>query len=232
MRTAFALAVMTTFVASSASAKKIKWEPVTEEEGIRVWQRAVPGTSLVEFRGRGIVKENYQNILAVLANFDRKTEWMESCVGSHLIEALGPGRSVMYNRTGSKFPLVSDRDVVMESKVDVDSAKRRISIDVWSVEHKKMPPVDDVVRMPNLRARWILEVKGPQETRVTYQVRADPGGALPHWVVNLAAKKMPLHTLRNLRQQAKKDGYDKERAEVASSFDWSGFTVEGASARN
>lgn len=220
-----ALAVSTLTV-GAAHAKQVRWEQIGEEDGIKVWQRSIPGQSLVEFRGRGVIDTSFLKILAVLADHKRKTEWMDSCVKAYKVRDIGPGRVVMYNRTGSTVPLVSDRDVVLESNVDIWPDKRRITIDVWSVEDPAVPPEDGVVRMPDLRASWVLTALDPERTDVTYTVRADPGGALPHWLVNMVAKRLPLKTIQKLRKQSKKPGYDKELATVQGQFDWSGFVFE------
>lgn len=209
-----------------AEAGTIRWNEISHEDGIKVWQRKIPGQSLVEFRGRGIVNNSFLKILAVLHDTKRKTEWMDSCVGSHKVRTIGPGKVVMYNRTGSTVPLINDRDVVMESNVDIWPDKRRITIDVWNVTDPKMPEVDGVVRMPELRASWVLTALAPNRTEITYTVRADPGGALPHWLVNMVAKRLPSRTLLKLRKQVVKSGYEGELAAVKSSFDWSGFDFD------
>ena len=225
---AVALTLAGLAVVPAATADTIRWEPITKDDGIQVWQRKIPGQSLVEFRGKGEVQENFKRILAVLADSSRKTEWMESCVGARLIRMVKPGHNILYNRTGSSFPLIADRDVVLESNVDIWSDKRRITIDVWSVTDAAQPPIDGVVRMPDLRASWVLEALGPKRTVVTYTVRADPGGSIPHWLMNLVAKKMPLKTIQGLRKQVTKAGYDKELAFVEASFDWRGFETDAA----
>lgn len=218
-----ALALVVPLLAADAAAQTIRWEPISKEDGIQVWQRRIPGQSLVEFRGKGIVDKNYKYILAVLSDSTRKTEWMEACVGAKTLQVVGPGHNFLYNRTGSKYPLIADRDVVLESSVDIWAERKKITVSAWSVEHASMPPVEDVVRMPDLRASWVLEALGPDRTTVTYTVRADPGGSIPHWLMNLVSKKMPYKTLKNLRKQVKKSGYDKQLAYVKASFDWSGF---------
>ena len=212
--------------APAAHANSGQWEEVFEEAGIKVWQRSIPGQSLVEFRGRGVIPSSYKQILAVLADHKRKQEWMESCVGNRRVRVHGPGKVVMYNRTGSTVPLVSDRDVVMESNVDIWADRRQITVDIWAVEDPDAPPVDGVVRMPDLKASWVLRALSPERTEVTYNVRADPGGSIPHWVVNMVAKKIPFKTLRNLRKQVDKPGYEEEVAFVEASFDWSGFRFD------
>lgn len=212
--------------AHSAHAKKIRWEEITVEEGVKVWQRSIPGQSLVEFRGRGVVDSSFLKILAVLSDSTRKTEWMDSCVEAYKVREKSPGKMIMYNRTGSTVPLVNDRDVVLESTVDIWAEKRKITIDVWSVDDPAVPVVDGVVRMPDLRASWVLVAKTPDKTEVTYTVRADPGGALPHWLVNMVAKRLPLKTILKLRKQTKKSGYDQALASVEKQFDWSGFAFD------
>ncbi len=223
-RTLLSLPLLLAFlVPGKASAKDSKWEHITKEEGVEVWQRKIEGTSLVEFRGKGIIPASYKKILAVLSDDKRKPEWMERCVDARKLRIKGPGRLVMYNRTGSNVPFVSDRDIVMLSNTKVFADKQRIRIDIHSVEDALMPKLDGVVRMPKLKALWILDVKGPEKTEVTYQVQADPGGMIPKWVVNLVSKKLPLKTIINLRRQTKKAGYDKEMLYVTSAFDWTGF---------
>jgi hypothetical protein len=222
-----ALCVLSGSLALAAPARAADWEQISSDDGIVVWQRKVEGTSLVEFRGRGKVHVDFRKILAVLHDTRRKTEWLDSCVEFRRLELQGPGSSVVYHRTGSSFPLVSDRDVVLQSSVDVWRDKKQIRVEAVSTEHPAAPPVDGVVRMPNLKASWLLIAHGPSETEVTYQVQADPGGSLPAWVVNLVAKKIPFKTIGNLRRQVQKPGYDAELAYVNSAFDWSGFHAEG-----
>lgn len=222
-----AVVVVGLFVSGrSAQADPIRWNEISHEDGIKVWQRKIPGQSLVEFRGRGIVNNSFMKILAVLHDTKRKTEWMDSCVGSHRVRDIGPGKVVMYNRTGSTVPLINDRDVVMESNVDIWPDKRRITIDVWNVVDPKAPEVDGVVRMPELRASWVLNALAEDRTEITYTVRADPGGAIPHWLVNMVAKRLPFRTLQKLRKQVVKSGYETELAHVQSSFDWGGFNFD------
>jgi hypothetical protein len=214
-----ALTAVSLLFVSTSLAQAQSWEQVGESEGIVVWQRPVHGTSLVEFRGRGLVKGNIRRVLAVLADHDRKTEWMHQCVASKLIQAFEPGRLILYNRTGSPYPFISDRDVVIEAQVQFWPEKKQIRIDAWNVENARVPELNGVVRMPKLIVSWILVQKDDKLTEVTYEVQADPGGSLPKWLVNLASKNLPLKSIVNLRTQLGKD-YAQQLALVEASFDW------------
>jgi hypothetical protein len=195
------------------------WESVSNDDGIEVWQRPVEGTSLVEFRGKAVLEVGVKTILAVLHDDKRKTEWMQNCVENRIVRAWEVGRRRVYNRIGSEWPFIDDRDVVVETKLEWWADERRILIQAWNVSDDLQPEVDGVVRMPKIVLAWELVVLDAGKTQVTYQVQADPGGSIPKWLVNLASKAIPHHTLANLRTQAKKD-YDASLAVVEASFDW------------
>lgn len=210
--------------ASAYAEKAPEWNEINDEEGIKVWQREVPGTSFVEFRGRGDVDSGIKMILAVLHDQKRKKEWMNRCVDNRLVRAKPTlGNNVMYNRTGSNVPFVSDRDAVLESTLTVLRDKKQVRIDVKSVTDPLAPEIDGVVRMPKVIVQWLLEYKDAKTTNVTYTVQADPGGMLPAWIVNLVSKEMPWKTISNLRAQVKKPGYDHDLMFVEAAYDWSGI---------
>ncbi|MBI2375184.1 MAG: hypothetical protein HYV07_14405 [Deltaproteobacteria bacterium] len=209
---------------SAAPAQAQTWEPVVEDDGIQVWQRPVHDSSLVEFRGRGVVNASLRQILAVLADAEHKTEWMANCTENRVLRHRTLGDRVVYNRTGSSWPLVSDRDVVVQSSFTAWPEKRQVVVEAWNVQDGLQPAIDGVVRMPDLQLRWTLVVIDRDRTDVTYQVRADPGGSIPHWAVNMIAKHIPLNTIRNLRKQVKKD-YSAMMAQIDVAYDWS--KVEG-----
>jgi len=198
-----------------------QWEQLTDEDGIVVWQREVVGTSLVEFRGRGVVKAPLKKILAVLRDQKRKTEWMASCAENRAIERLPGNRMIIYNRTDSPNFIVSDRDVVLDAAATHDLAKRTVTLNFKETSDPRQPPVDGVVRMPKVRGSWHMQYLGPVLVEVTYQVQADPGGSLPNWLVNWASADIPRHSLLGLRDQVTKNGYDEELAAIEAAFDWS-----------
>ena len=201
------------------------WEELFVDEGITVWRRDIPGTSLVEFRGRGIVNAPMLKVAAVIRDDDRKPQWMKNCVGAATIEyGKGPA-AVVYNRTGSPAFFISDRDIVLNATTKMHPKDKLLRVDFWKTEHDKMPPIEGVVRMPQLKGHWGLRQVDANTTDLTYQVQADPGGSIPTWLVNWVNKKLPFHTIANMRTQVKADGYDKHERILAVTLDWSGFSL-------
>lgn len=182
-----------------------KWETITREEGIIVSIRAEAGREFPTFRGIGRVNANKWQILAMLEDADRHTEWMHKCSGSKMLEKKGPGVQIVYNRTDAPWP-VKDRDVVLKSSYKTAREGKEIWAKFRQTTSGKMGPVDGVVRMPTLTGHYHLVEIDEGRTMVEYQVNADPGGALPDWIVKQTTKDLPLHTLKNMRKRMKTVG--------------------------
>ena len=194
------------------------WALVSDEHGIVVDRRHIDGSNLMEFRGRGTVEAPIASILAVFNDVDRATEWMDSCNGSRVVEDASDTDKVVYNRTHAPWP-VADRDAVLHNVARFDESQRKVELDFWSVDDAKEPPVKGVVRMPFLRGHWILwPSTDGNTTRVEYQVHANPGGALPNWLVNYVSRDLPFKTIEGLRAQVKRRHYPEFEAHMKERF--------------
>lgn len=210
-------------VAIPASTQASEWEPILDEQGIRVWQRELPDSSFVEFRARGEIASAIIHVAAVLRNSGRGQEWMENCVDSHVVEWKSAIDAVIYNRTQSPTFIFSDRDLVADARTTVIPETKTIIINFKSTSHPRAPEVSGVVRYPNVRGHWSLTRTGLDKTEVEYQLVADPGGAIPAWIVNWAVKSIPFSTIVKLREQVKKDGYDIDEQILEAAIDFSAF---------
>lgn len=223
MRAALALGVGLGVVLAAAPAIAADWEFLFEDEGIKVWRRQVEGSDFVAFRGRGLVKAPILKVAAVIRDADRETEWMENCAAARTVRFLSATDAIVYNRTGSPVPLISDRDTVLKTWTEVVPDKKTVWVRFEQTKDAAAPVVDGVVRMPVLKGHWRMVQKGAYSTELEYQVQADPGGALPAWLVNLVSKKMPFHTVRRLREQVTKSGYESHQNILSVAIDWSAF---------
>ena len=180
-----------------------KWHQEFTEDGITVSMMMEEGRSLPAFRGVGVVDSNLFEILAVLDDNKRHTDWMANCIEDKVIKQVNEFDRIMYNRTDSPWP-VSDRDVVLYATVSADVEKREVISSFKSTTHPSMPPVDGVVRMPRLKGYYKLQALDETHTRVTYQIDADVGGSLPDWLATRATRQLPVKTIATLRKQTKK----------------------------
>jgi len=212
------LAAMFGAPARGDEAGKGPWEKIRDEDGIAVQRRKVEGSNLAEFQGRGLVHAPLARVLAVLIDADRRTEWMHKCIGSALLEQVDDHHQLTWNKT--KGSPASDRDVVLRAEMAFDASDKKVAITFTSTEDPRRPPTKDAVRMPFLRGHWHLWPQGPGDTFVEYQVHANPGGWLPAWLANLVSKKLPLNTLRGLREQVVRRQYPELEAKLAAMPEW------------
>jgi hypothetical protein len=198
-----ATAVALALTATTAVASAQSWKRIAHDEGIVVSSREVEGRPFLEFRGVGLVHANLYQVLAVLDDTPRHCAWQANCAVSRIVRTVDAFTRYLYHRVKSPWP-VSDRDVVVLAKIEVNLADRV----VWSRFTAKPlaghPAVSDAVRMPQLEGFYKLEWIDTDNTRVTYQVVADTGGMLPTWLANRASRKLPLGTLQGMRRQVVK----------------------------
>jgi hypothetical protein len=184
------------------------WNSLGDEDGITARRRKVPGSSLAEFQGTGVVDAPLARVLAALVDIAHRNEWSNRCMTSHIIKQVTEESQIFYDRTKGSWP-VSDRDVILKADVTVDTAQHLVRIDFVNTTHPEGPVVDGAVRMPSLHGHWFMRpVQGGNATAVEYQVFADPGGSIPAWLSNLVSKQLPFKTIAGLRTQVKKPRYD------------------------
>jgi len=187
---------------TTALAKPGPWELITNEKGVKVQARDIPGQGLPEFRGIGMVKGSIYEVLAVIDDTANHPKWLANCVEAKKLKQLPNLGRIVYSRTEAPWP-VSDRDVVLKGDLEVDLDKGVAISRFRATTSPKKGKVSGVVRMKRLRGFWKLTAISKNRTRVVYQVSADPAGLLPDWVAAMAQKKLPLETITNLRRRVK-----------------------------
>jgi hypothetical protein len=166
-------------------------------------EREVPGRGFSTFRSVGTVHGSIYDVVAVISDIKRHTEWMQSLIASRELKRISERKRIIYMRINSPWP-ISDRDAVYRSETEVirkDNDVDAVHITFRAVRTKLKGYVDGVVRMEKLRGHYRFKALAANKTRVDYQVDADPGGWLPKWLARLAVRKLPLNTIRNMRKQ-------------------------------
>jgi hypothetical protein len=178
------------------------WEHVTREEGITVTRHLAPGRTFPTFRAVGVVETAVWDVLAVLSDIGRYSEWQIGCAARQLKQDNEFERTA-YVRLKAPWP-VQDRDAVYRSTVVV-ALKPHPVVDVrfTAVKHPQAPPVKGVVRMETVRGHFKLTVLGPTRTMMDYQVDADPGGLIPSWLARRTTRRVPLDMIRSMRKRVK-----------------------------
>ena len=182
-----------------------EWKVEFTKDGITVSTMPVQGSDFRAFRGETVIDAKMEIVKRVLDDVQASTEWLPDCIQAALLQKRPDGSTVVYNQT--KAPIVSNRDVVVESRAAVKAD--RIFITLKAVDRPDLrPEINGIVRIKDMDGKWYLERRG-EKTYVLYQVRANPGGGIPAWLANSSSKDMPLKTLKGLRSMSAKPKYQK-----------------------
>jgi len=189
--------------ALAQSAPQATWTEIRHENNIAVYSKDVPNSSVVAFRGVGVVDAPILRVASILRDGKRTTEWMDSVVEASEIELVGPTEAVVYTKVKTPFPL-SNRDFVTRVKASVDKVQKKYVIQMEATTHAKAPETS-AVRGKILNSTFeLISIENGTKTKVITEIHADPKGAVPKWVVNLFQKDWPHNTITNLRKQAAK----------------------------
>ena len=218
-----AISLLTTFALSGLAYADTpaapKWEMLNEEDGIRMFRRDVPGSSIVALRGEAFVEAPIARVASVLADRKRSPEWIDRLVKTKVLRQLSETESINWNHIKTPTPL-KDRDFVFKSAITTDPAKKQVVFSYYSVTDALAPVTDDYVRGSFKSGKFELTMATrankdgtkSKGTIVVAEVLVDPAGSVPTFIVNLVQKSWPYKTMTALRKQvAKPDIKDDPR---------------------
>ncbi len=175
------------------------WKLKKESDGIQVYTRASSVSDFDEFKGIGTINSSIDELLAVFKDAERMSKWSPNCEKSQLMERTG-NKQIHYTISGVPFPL-QDRDAYTQFEYIPQPNGMKIQITALP---EYAPVDDDYVRIQFIKGYWLLEKESDHQTKVTYQLLADPGGSIPGWLANSGAVDTPINTIKGIRKHLNK----------------------------
>ena len=182
------------------------WEKIDDDDGILVWARAVPSSSVREVKARTIVDVAAQRLWDVIRDSRSYPEFMpyvKQCriLGEH------PEGHFLYQLVDP--PIIDRRDVVVKVFLEADKSAGRYRRR-WEVANDRgPPPLEGTVRIRISRGEWNITRLGPKRTRMDYYLYVDPGGSLPAWIINRANTSSIPDVIEAVRKRALDPGWKK-----------------------
>ncbi len=190
-----------------------EWELVLEEDDIKVYSRPIEDSGLKEFKGLTIMNSNARVIREAMNDTANYIKWMLNCIEARELKIIDDLNSIKYTKTESPWP-AQDRDVVFTEKTVIDPESGIITTDVNAVKEPLVPVSEDLVRLTDMKCRFIYEPISKNKSKVTCFLRIDPGGNIPKFLVNILMKRWPYKALNETRILAKNEKYIKAAAAV------------------
>jgi len=178
-----------------------EWKLVRNENGIQVFVKKATGNDLNEFKGIVVLNSRIEVIGEVLRDIAYFKDWIPDCSEAQVINKIDKNNLILYYVVRLPWP-ADDRDVILRAKTEMDFKIGRFTITMESVNESKQPLKQGVIRMAEMRGSYVLEYIDREHTRVSYRVKANPGGSLPSSIVNTSSKDIPFTTLSGMRRVA------------------------------
>lgn len=180
------------------------WKFDSKEDGVTLMRRDRPGTAVREFKASGIVDAPPSDVWKVLRDFQNYKPITAYAEKAEVV-ATEDGGKVVHLYVVTAAPMIDKRDYcakyVDESNWQDGKGYYQQS---FTLSDKGPPPAKEgMVRMKVFDGQWRLEPSDDgKKTLVSYTVAADPGGALPNWVVNALAGPGVRDTFKGIRKLA------------------------------
>jgi hypothetical protein len=174
------------------------WALAKDAEGIKIYVREVPNSRLREFRGEVELTTSCERVVKVLQDAASFRKWMPDVVTSDLLHVTDT-EQFHYLENAAPWP-VAHRDGVYHFTYarSADAGAAVTTVNVEAVPNY-LPAVEGKVRIPRADGYWKL-VPTSTGSAVTFQMHADPGGAIPSWLANRTVVDTPFKTLQALRK--------------------------------
>jgi len=175
--------------------KEDGWTFHKEDQGVKVYSKAMPGQPFLYFKGVSVFtcKDGPLDLATKITTIADRPKWDEMCELGVTPQSMPPFYRYAYTRLKPPNPVIAGREMVSLGRMcfDKDGA---IVFAIKSDTHPDHPEVAGIVRASFIEGGYVIRpVEGdPTAFRVTYTGCVDPKGWIPTWLANLVVKKQAL----------------------------------------
>lgn len=152
------------------------------------------------FKAEGYIDANIFDVLAVLADVSRRTEWVDNLIEALIVEGKIDHDVTIYEQYFLPWPC-DNRDTVVRSVIEKDLKRLEVKVKYHRVKHPKVPEYEDVTRMPVVQGDMTFTYAGCNRSFARMILALDVGGHFPRWAVNQFVKRAPVKTLEGMLEQ-------------------------------
>lgn len=182
-----------------------KWKLIEVANGVSTFEKISNGGELVAFRGEILIQAPLKKVATILVNQSLQKQWVDAYVEGKNVSEKSEFEYVQYSQTKVPWPF-QNRDFVFNAYAKIDTDPHTMLLAMNSIEDPAMPPREGVVRGDILQSYYYLkEMSGVTATRLVVEMKVDPKGAIPLWLVNLSQKRWPHNTLYAIKKLALKE---------------------------
>lgn len=184
-----------------------EWKLASEENGITIWTRKVPGDSLLRVKAEMRAKARVSSVLAIL----EETEVLDKSIGIDKVNVLErkdtPVVHMEYRHYVHNLPQpIGAREFILQTSYAQDPKTYQVELNVLAAPNK-LPPVSGLVRVNHLNNIWTMTPLPNGELDLTMTADVDLGGNLPFFANNVIMPLVIKELFKSIRDMSATDRY-------------------------
>ena len=187
------------------------WKLVNESNGVTIYSRPHPGSSLKEFKALGEITAPSRAVCGVIEDVDNYPNFMPYMAECKLLKRDGDAL-LSYQRISPR--ICCDRDFTLRTyRTSWSTNAGTVYSNRWESANALGPAKKaGVVRVPFCQGSWLLEPTADDRTRATYSVYTDTGGLVPPFIANHFSMTGIREIFAAVRKQVQQPKYSAQRA--------------------
>ncbi|MDR3716594.1 MAG: START domain-containing protein [Puia sp.] len=181
------------------------WTLKKDKDSIKVYNRGDEQSKFKELKVEMDLKASLSDLAAVILDIGDYKDWSFNTRTSYVIKQVSPSELYFYSEIESPWP-ADNRDLTLHLVITQEPVGKTMKINIRTVTGL-VPPKPNTVRVPMSDETWVVTRMDKTQIRIAYQLKLDPGGALPAWLINTFSVKGPFETFKHLREQVRQPRY-------------------------
>ena len=173
------------------------WNFIKEKDGIKMYTRKEPGSSIKSFKGVTDIHAPAEKVFNLIRNVKNLDWWDKNLREIKVLYYEKEKRSQYYLVYDSPWP-VTDRDLCVDATITTDPMTGTRIINAVPLTNV-VPENPAYIRIKDYWQRWTLEPKGNEVVHAVLEGRVDPAGSVPDWIYNMVITETPLKVMRGAK---------------------------------
>jgi hypothetical protein len=171
-----------------------------DSDGVRVYVCKSGNEKFRTLRAEFILETtSIEEYLEFLFDVEHYPAWQYNMASAELLERISDNEMIYRSEIDAPWPL-EDRELFVNFKINRDAGPGQIKIAIRNILSDRPVPAG-LVRVPFFSATYVLTTINKTSLHVIYNLKIDPGGSLPPWLVNMAMAEGPYVSFRNLKKR-------------------------------
>lgn len=174
------------------------WKFRHDRHGVQVFTRKDSATGILELKLRTEVQAKLSEIVALTNDIPKLKTWAYRLKEAHMVRKISNTEGFLYMLSDFPAPF-SDRDVILHFVIKQDPDTKQV-ISTSQSAYSLIPEHEGIVRVKIIETKWTFTPLADGKVRLEYQIKSDPAGSIPKWLVNLASDEGPTKSMLALKK--------------------------------